>query len=198
MVEFMPVWDRNAGACLSTAGCGSTAGRRNFVGIADRSGSRSVTGIDTVHDEASTTCSKTPQGNRTQRPTLTRTFAPAHKQLDTARCKTPGQGTMKHMVDLLMSYSKRSDLLFELVSAVERLRSTDSLEPEKGGSVRSEQAPRVWRISDRLSETDIRDLISRYQAGTTSRELAEQFGISQSSVKQLLRDWRIRRTTPAA
>jgi hypothetical protein len=99
-------------------------------------------------------------------------------------------------VNLLIAYSKRSDLLFELVRAVERPRSTDGLEPEKGGSVRSEQAPRVWRVSDRLSEADLCNLVSCYHAGTTARELAEQFNISKSSVKQLLRDRGIRRTTP--
>jgi DNA-directed RNA polymerase specialized sigma24 family protein len=101
------------------------------------------------------------------------------------------------MVDLLRAYSKRSDLVFELVNALEDLRAKNDHEPERA-SVQSEQAPHVWRISDRLAETDIQRLITRYQAGTTSRELAEQFGISQSSVKLLLRNRGIRRTTPAA
>ncbi len=48
--------------------------------------------------------------------------------------------------------SKRLGLVAELVNAVERLRGKDAPEPEKGGSVRSEQPPRVWRFSDRLSD----------------------------------------------
>lgn len=102
------------------------------------------------------------------------------------------------LVDLLIAYSKRSDLLFELVSAVERLQGKDALEPGNGSSVRSEQAPRVWRVSDRLSETDVCGLVASYRAGTIARDLAEQFKIGKSSVKQLLRDRGIRRTTPAA
>jgi predicted DNA binding protein len=103
---------------------------------------------------------------------------------------------MKHMVDLLRAYSKRSDLLFELASAVERLQLKDVWTADTGRSVRSEQAPRVWRISDRLTEADIHSLASSYGAGTTARELAEQFKISKSSVKQILRERGIRRTSP--
>lgn len=49
------------------------------------------------------------------------------------------------VVDLLMAYTKRLNLLSELVSVVERLRVKDAQEPEKGHSARSERAPRVWR-----------------------------------------------------
>jgi transposase len=55
----------------------------------------------------------------------------------------------------------------------------------------------VWRVSDRLSETDLCSLVSGYRAGTTARELAEQFNISKSSVKRLLREQGIRRSAPA-
>jgi hypothetical protein len=102
------------------------------------------------------------------------------------------------MVDLLIAYSKRLDLVSELVSAVDRLRVKDALEPEKGGSVCSEQAPRVWRVSDRLSETDLGSLIAGYRAGTTVDVLVEQFKISKSSVKRLLRERGVRRTAPDA
>jgi DNA-directed RNA polymerase specialized sigma24 family protein len=95
-------------------------------------------------------------------------------------------------VDLLTAYSKRLDLLPALVSAVERLRAKDADEPETGRSVRSEQTPRVWRVSDRLNEAELHSLVSHYLAGITARELAEQFKISKSSVKRLLRERGIR------
>ena len=101
------------------------------------------------------------------------------------------------MEDLLRAYSKRSDLLFELVSAVERLQVKDAWTADTERSVHSKQAPRVWRINDRLCEADILSLVSSYHGGTTARELAEQFKISKSSVKQVLRDRGIRRTSPA-
>ena len=97
----------------------------------------------------------------------------------------------------MRAYSKRSDLLFELVSAVERLQVKDVQTADTTRRVRSEQAPRIWRICDRLSEADIRSLISSYRVGTTARELAEQFKISKSSVKQILRERGIRRTSSA-
>lgn len=98
----------------------------------------------------------------------------------------------------MRAYSKRSDLLFELVSAVERLHVKDVCAADTGRSVRSEQAPRVWRISDRLTEADMCSLASSYRAGTTARELAEQFKISKSSVKQILRERGIQRASPTA
>ncbi|MGH3837476.1 MAG: helix-turn-helix domain-containing protein [Pseudonocardiaceae bacterium] len=55
-----------------------------------------------------------------------------------------------------------------------------------------------WRISDRLTKADIHSIASSYRAGTTARKLAEQLKISKSSVKQILRDRGIRRTSPAA
>lgn len=42
------------------------------------------------------------------------------------------------IVDLLMAYSERPDLLFDLVSAVEQLRVKDAQKPEEASSVRSE------------------------------------------------------------
>src|SRR5262249_13164044 len=101
------------------------------------------------------------------------------------------------MVDLLRAYSKRPDLLFELVSTVEHLQVKDARTADTDRSVRSEHPPRVWRISDRLTEADIHSIVSSYRAGTTARELAEQFKISKSSVKQILREGGVRRTLPA-
>jgi DNA-directed RNA polymerase specialized sigma24 family protein len=92
-----------------------------------------------------------------------------------------------------MAYSKRLDLLSELVSAVEHVRVGDGAEPATGRSVRSGQAPRVWRVSDRLDEADLSSLVSCYRSGATARELAERFDISKSSVKRLLRERGIRR-----
>jgi len=97
-----------------------------------------------------------------------------------------------------MAYSNRLDLVSGLVSAVERLRVKDADEPQGRVSVRSEQAPRVWRVSDRLSEADLSGLIISYRAGTSADALAGQFKISKSSVKRLLRQHGIRRTVPAA
>lgn len=96
-------------------------------------------------------------------------------------------------MDLLIAYSNRLDLVSELVNAVERLRVRDGDGPETGRSVCSAQVPRVWRVRDRLSESDLGSLVSCYRAGTTARMLGAQFNISTSSVKRLLRERKARR-----
>ena len=98
---------------------------------------------------------------------------------------------------LLIAYSKRLDLLFGLISAVERLWGSDVCESDGARSVFSEQAPRVWRVSDRLSETDVQRLIFCYRDGALLRELASQFKISMNSVKRLLREHKARRKNRA-
>lgn len=105
----------------------------------------------------------------------------------------PRPSTWAFTVDLLMAYSKRLDLLFDLVSAVERLRGSDAGEFDGPRSVRSGHTPRVWRVGDRLDGTDVQHLISCYRDGVTVRELAEQFKIIMTSVKRLLQEHRARR-----
>jgi hypothetical protein len=92
-----------------------------------------------------------------------------------------------------MAYSKRSDLLFDLVSAVERLCGEDVGGPDGVRSVRCEQAPRVWRVRDRLSEADIQSLISHYREGITAVSWPKNFNIGITSVKRLLREHGVRR-----
>lgn len=47
---------------------------------------------------------------------------------------------------------------------------------------------RAWRVRDRLSEQDIADLITAFNAGTPKHELAKRYGIGMKSVKLLLRE----------
>ena len=44
------------------------------------------------------------------------------------------------------------------------------------------------RVVDRLGENAVREMIEARQAGAKLLELAEQYGISESSVKRLLRE----------
>jgi hypothetical protein len=53
-------------------------------------------------------------------------------------------------------------------------------------------AGRQWRVRDRLSEAQVRQLVEAFQAGTPKHELAERYGISLSSVKRLLRLYQAR------
>jgi len=89
-------------------------------------------------------------------------------------------------VDLIQAYSKRRDLAESLVNALRQLQ-----QGQNGGRSRSiRPAPlstRLWRMVDRLGEADQERLIAAFTAGTSKRKLAERYGISESSVKRLIR-----------
>ena len=43
------------------------------------------------------------------------------------------------------------------------------------------------RVSDRLGPEELEQLVGAFQRGTSKRQLAERYGISESSVKRLIR-----------
>jgi uncharacterized alpha-E superfamily protein len=91
-------------------------------------------------------------------------------------------------VDLVQAYSKRRDLADTLVSAVQQLRKAQAQTEGLVQSVRSAPlSTRQWRIGDRLSQDDREQLLAAFTAGTSKRKLAERYGISESSVKRLIR-----------
>jgi FixJ family two-component response regulator len=90
-------------------------------------------------------------------------------------------------VDLIAAYSKRRDLVNALASAVQRLRQAQSQGGKSTQSMRSTLSHRPWRVGDRLSEADLERVIAAFTAGTSKRKLAERYGISESSVKRLIR-----------
>jgi hypothetical protein len=57
----------------------------------------------------------------------------------------------------------------------------------------SGQAGRVWRVRDRLRTEEIDKIIQEFRAGKPKHVLADQFGISLSSVKSLLRQRGVKR-----
>ena len=110
----------------------------------------------------------------------------------------PRSETREFSVDLLIAYSKQVDRVSELVSAVERLRVGDVSEPVRV-SVRSADGTRVQqRVMDRLGEAGVCRLASEFRAGVTTRELAERYAMSQSTVKRILRKRGVRRNSSAA
>jgi DNA-directed RNA polymerase specialized sigma24 family protein len=101
------------------------------------------------------------------------------------------------MVGLVRAYSKRPELLEELNQATRRLaRALDADPLGEPVSVRSTgRVGRVWALNDRLSEADMQAIVQKFRAGTPKQELAEQYGISLSSIKRLLRRHDIRLST---
>jgi hypothetical protein len=85
------------------------------------------------------------------------------------------------------AYSKRLDLADALVSAVRQLQQAQAQTNERAFRLRSTQSPGQWRVGDRLSQADTERLLAAFSAGTSKRKLAERYGISESSVKRLIR-----------
>ena len=99
------------------------------------------------------------------------------------------------MVDLLSAYSNHLELLEELVTLQRRLSVTANKPANERYSVCSEagQPSRPWRVTDRLTAQELDGLIDCYRMGTTSRELAQRYSLSRTTVKRLMRVRGIRR-----
>lgn len=99
-----------------------------------------------------------------------------------------------------MSYSKRGDLAVDLRKLTDQLTcACRDEQPEQQQSVQTVGGTRrTDLLEDRLSQADIRELVSAFQSGTPKWKLAEQYGISLSSVKRVLRKHGTRRQDKAA
>jgi hypothetical protein len=100
-------------------------------------------------------------------------------------------------VDLVTAYSKRPDLAESLVRAVQHIERARERASGQPMSVRSQgRSDRQWRVVDRLSDANIRLLVTAFEDGTPKWKLAEQYGISESSVKRLVRKHRAAQLQP--
>ncbi len=100
-------------------------------------------------------------------------------------------------MELLRRYSNRDDLLKPLVSVLERVSGELPATEEAYQLVSADgPAPSAWQVNDRLSPADVKALVASYLAGSTSHALAEQYCISPTSVKRLLREHGARKQRP--
>ena len=92
-------------------------------------------------------------------------------------------------MDLVGAYSKRQDLADQLRRVLDRLgRAHQGTVEDPEHSVRTTAKAAVpHRVVDRLGEQAVRRMIEERQAGVEVRELATQYGISESSVKRAMR-----------
>jgi hypothetical protein len=83
-------------------------------------------------------------------------------------------------------YSNNPTLLDDLKNARQIVLTQDEDdEPELGGQRRA--SGRRWPVAQRLAADGVQAVVDGYRAGSTARELAERFVLSESSVKRLLR-----------
>jgi hypothetical protein len=72
---------------------------------------------------------------------------------------------------------------------LQQLRQAQAQTSGPANSVRSTPlSTRQWRVGDRMSEADTEQLVAAFTTGTSKWKLAERYGISESSVKRLIRE----------
>jgi hypothetical protein len=97
--------------------------------------------------------------------------------------------TCKNPVDLLRSYSNRSDLCTDLEHTARSLRQCQEDQAHETSVMQSEpRATTRHRMTERLDTNRVAELIERYQAGETGKDLADTYGISLSSVRRIVRE----------
>jgi DNA invertase Pin-like site-specific DNA recombinase len=92
-------------------------------------------------------------------------------------------------VDLTWTWSKRQDLADLLRSGIRRLAGQDPtpVEDRQANARTTVKIDQPRRVVDRLGEDAVRELIEARRAGMKLKDVARQYGISESSVKRVTR-----------
>jgi DNA invertase Pin-like site-specific DNA recombinase len=96
------------------------------------------------------------------------------------------------LVDLLLSYLNRTELLHDLRETVRQLQRAASAYSTTTRSVKNVDRPGGSRrkVTSRLTVEQLQTLIDAFHAGTPRAELARSYGIGLTSVAKILREWR--------
>lgn len=94
-------------------------------------------------------------------------------------------------MEFVRRYANRPDLLDDLARLAAMLAGSADAPPdgqpcEPGMAQRGRQR----LLSDLLNPADVQRLVAQFHAGVAKRKLAAEFGISESSVKRILRKHR--------
>jgi uncharacterized protein (DUF433 family) len=96
------------------------------------------------------------------------------------------------LVGLLTHYSNRPDLCDDLGRAAELLRAEVAREalgvPGRVSARSVQPEPRIWRVADRLTESEVRAIVERFEQGTPKHILADEYGICLTAFKRLLKN----------
>lgn len=99
-------------------------------------------------------------------------------------------------MDILREYSNHAGILHDLEYALASLHRSADQAPPVRLSVRSKgRAAPGWRTADRLTPEQEAEMVGCFMAGTPKAALAAKYGISESSVKRLLRRNGAKRTS---
>lgn len=97
-------------------------------------------------------------------------------------------------MDLLHHYSNTPELLSDLRRTVEAVTSI-MVEEDEPNVTLTAPGGSDWRVRDRLKAAEIDQLVDAFKYGATIPELVTCYGICQSSVKKLLRERGVRRSS---
>jgi hypothetical protein len=95
-------------------------------------------------------------------------------------------------VELIVHYSNSPELLVDIRRTVQAM-ATIMVEDDEPDLSMTAPADRDWRVKDRLTSSDIDQLVESFKTGTTIPELVNRYSISRSSIKTLLRQRGVRR-----
>jgi len=94
-------------------------------------------------------------------------------------------------MDKALAYLNRRDLLHDLQEALRRTKEASANGvPARSVKTVVRQDGGRRRLTFRLTDTQLAELVAAFEAGTTRMELAERYGIGRSSVAKVLRTWR--------
>ena len=98
------------------------------------------------------------------------------------------------MVDVLLAYLNRGDLVHGLQETVRQIRQAVGGGDTPAQSVKTitRDGGRKRKLSNRLTNDQIRHLVAAFEAGATRMELAKRYRIGRTSLAKLLRQWRHR------
>jgi len=94
----------------------------------------------------------------------------------------------QYAVEVMRRYSNFPDLLKSVQKVLRRIEEDD--QTDEPGVQSTGQGGGLVPVRERLSETDLVELVASFQAGTPKHALATRYGISLSSVKRVLRKMR--------
>jgi hypothetical protein len=94
------------------------------------------------------------------------------------------------LVHLLERYSNRSDLLDDLNRASRELERALKASHSRRSVMSQGRINDAWRMRDRLSDDELRQIVRDRLAGASQLATAKKYGISESSVKRIMRQHR--------
>jgi hypothetical protein len=89
------------------------------------------------------------------------------------------------VVEVVRRYSNRPDLLGPMLDMLRRIENGD--QADEPGVCSTGRGTGSAPVRLRLSEADVRDIVTRFSTGVAKHRLATEYGVSLSTMKRLLR-----------